>query len=102
MSEVKYKYDKHGVIHQDGEIKPPTYDQDYVAYYNRLGIRAAAMAIQRLGYVTLHCRQPKTLLDVGYGNGDFLKMCAHSGMDVLGYDVSGVSLEEWGIKTTTD
>jgi len=34
----------------------------------------------------------KTVLDVGYGNGDFLETCRRQGMKPYGYDISGYPL----------
>ena len=48
------------------------------------------MSYLRLGY--LHGvigDKPKSLLDVGYGNGSFLKTVIDDGIDAWGSDISG-------------
>ncbi len=86
---VTYATDEFGVIHQ---VTPPQpYDVSrYAGYYDGLGIKTRAMSCLRLGHllasVGAACRM--TLLDIGYGNGDFLVRCADAGLSGSGFDVA--------------
>lgn len=84
-----YECDHNGVIRQI-DRKPFSYGFDYSNAYNRLGELGVRMAHLRLGLVAgalgatgKHIR----LLDVGYGNGDFLKV-ASKAYTCFGSDVS--------------
>lgn len=105
-----YKTDKFGVHHQMGEIPPMVYDAKYVRdrydtypehkvrgmSYLRLGHLGAVLP-GILGSVTDRCTW--SVLDVGYGNGRFLEVCAAAGLSASGYDVSGYALDNPLIRT---
>lgn len=90
-----YHTDENGVIRQT-ECNPIQYDQKYVdVRYNSYGELTNYMSHLRLGYIigTLGYR-PDSILDVGYGNGSFLKTCSQMIPICHGHDVSGVELPE--------
>lgn len=78
---------------QDGVIKqvdhtPYTYDQDYsdsrYSYFNDRG----NILNLRLGYIIGSIgKVPKSLMDVGYGNGDFLNNCYGFIPNLYGNDI---------------
>ncbi len=75
----KYSIDKFGVIHQE-DAKPFVYDASYAAVYDTPDYqkKSVVLSVLRLGWVLqsfgLKSRcLPQSLVDVGYGNGAFLK-----------------------------
>jgi hypothetical protein len=90
---VAYTTDQHGVIHQAGELLPVSYDVEYIRQrydtYDRFKLRG--LSYLRLGWLMAHVGRDNlsTVLDIGYGNGDFLKVCADAGLRATGYDISG-------------
>jgi hypothetical protein len=92
-----------GVIKQKtiiGNIQ--TYDTKYVnERYNQYGEKGPQMAGIRLGYLISSLGYvPKSILDIGYGNGDFLKVCKES-IDSYGNDISGYPVPD-GVTHTDD
>lgn len=71
-----------------------TYDKQYVVDRYDKYDTTAAMSALRLGLLKGHVGKGK-LLDVGYGNGAFLKLAAKSGFDTYGCDVHGA---DYGIR----
>ncbi len=71
-----YNIDQHGVIHQQ-DRQPFTYNKNYIdTSYGNLVQLTDEMAYLRLGYIIGAIRRvPLSILDVGYGTGDFLKVC---------------------------
>jgi len=65
-----------------------TYNGNYVGQYRRMET-CASMSYLRLGAVKAFCAAG-TLLDVGYGSGDFVKLALKAGYDAYGVDVHGV------------
>jgi len=84
-----YKMNEFGVIQQI-KYNKIEYNLNYV--YNRYdayGELTKRMSYLRLGYITgVINKYPKTILDVGYGNGDFLKMCSEVNIKCFGNDIS--------------
>jgi hypothetical protein len=84
-----YKRNELGVIYQISAT-PFTYDHDYGANYNKLGELGPRMAYLRLGLIVGTIGHvPKSIMDVGYGNGDFLNACRGQVPDRYANDVSG-------------
>jgi len=88
-----YEYDENGVIYQKDRI-PFIYDKNYVTVrydtYNQLNV---AMSHLRLGYIIgVLGHIPTSILDVGYGNGAFLKACCDIIPRCLGHDISGYEI----------
>ena len=90
-----YEILPNGVIHQKTVNKLKEYDVDYVdERYNSYGEKGMQMAYLRLGYVVgAICDTIHSILDVGYGNGDFLRAC--NGVEnVYGNDISEYPLPD--------
>lgn len=90
-----YETDKFGVITQL-DHRPYKYDADYSAIYDKPEYKSKSEILQamRLGFVQgAHGSPVKTLMDVGYGNGAFIKFAQQYVPTVYGYDVTGVPLE---------
>ena len=57
--------------------------------YNNYGDKSINLAHLRYGVLLgVLKRNPKNIVDVGYGNGDFLKVCLKDIKDVYGCDIS--------------
>jgi hypothetical protein len=102
-----YSVDEHGVIHQEN-AKPYVYDQGYVAAYAKPEYCARSLAISslRLGWVlgvfdTMFRRLPLTLLDVGYGSGNFMREAVKIVPFVDGKEVADVPVPE-GCRKVSD
>lgn len=70
-----YRTDEFGVVHQI-ESKPFNYNMAYQDNYNNLGDLGPKMANLRLGYIigTIGTT-PTSIIDIGPGNGDFVRAC---------------------------
>ena len=99
---------EYGVLHQI-EHQPFVYTEEYIKAYKNL--RMYELSELRWNYITKAIgRNPLSVLDFGYGNGDFLKYCAEKGIkELYGYDVSPVEppegvfrIERFEDKTFTD
>lgn len=91
-----YEILENGLIKQKSILnKIRTYDYDYVnSSYNQYGEKGSQMAGLRLGYLVSKLGYwPESILDVGYGNGDFLKICKNK-IDSYGNDISGYPVPE--------
>jgi hypothetical protein len=83
-----YKKLENGVIEQI-EKKPFNYGFEYSNNYNKLGELGLRMGYLRLGYILGSINGPiNKLLDVGYGNGDFLKVASDLIPNCYGSDIS--------------
>lgn len=81
-----YAKDKNGVIYQ---VERQKFDYDDVYIQRAYGkAPVAEMSYLRLGYVIGAIgHTPASILDVGYGKGDFLKAAKNVIADVNGYDI---------------
>ena len=70
------------------------YDKHYIEVRYDAYETTPLMSHLRLGIVTAVAHGPK-LLDVGYGNGDFIKAACKAGFDGFGNDVHGA---DYGVK----
>lgn len=87
-----YQIDKNGLIQQLNP-NPRTYDQDYSNIYNGYSTNDI-MSYLRLGYIIGSIgRQPESILDIGYGNGSFLKLASEK-IKCYGHDISNYPLPE--------
>lgn len=89
----QYGIGRHGVVQLDA--KPYCYDKQYALVYNAPKYLRGSLELQALRYgfmVGAIGRQPKHILDIGYGNGAFMLFAAGAGADVLGYDVTGLQI----------
>ena len=100
-----YEQLPNGVIHQKKIIKKlPDYNKKYVdERYNSYGEKGMQMAYLRLGYMlgVLGKYGIHSVLDVGYGNGDFLKACLDYNLECYGNDISEYPLPD-GVKFVKD
>lgn len=95
MNIDNYHVDDFGIIHQK-TVYPITYDEKYVKErYDTYGEKVRQMSFLRLGYLLGAINKiPKSILDVGYGNGDFLKTCVSIIPECFGNDVTGYPLPD--------
>ena len=65
------------------------YNPNYIeSSYNQYGIKGPQLAGIRLGYLLGNLGfTPKSILDIGYGNGDFLNVCKET-IESFGNDIS--------------
>jgi hypothetical protein len=90
-----YEVLSNGVIKQSTILKKKEYNNEYVNYYNTLGEIGMQMGFLRLGFLLGAMGSvPNKLLDVGYGNGDFLKAARTIIPQCYGSDVSGFPVPE--------
>lgn len=77
-----------GIIHQVNYRKIK-YDSSYSRKYDGYGENSNYMSYLRLGVLlgNIH-KTPQSILDVGYGNGSFLKACHNIIPDCYGFDIS--------------
>lgn len=83
------------VIHQKEIVnKLQTYDNNYVdERYNSYGEKGMQMAYLRYGFLRGVLKQNiDSILDIGYGNGDFLRVCKDTISHCFGNDVSNYPL----------
>lgn len=88
----EYKVDRYGVWHQ---LKPKTfnYDPNYCATYDSPEYERKSELLQglRLAFATgVHGKPIQSILDVGFGNGAFMKFSKKQVPSVSGHDISGV------------
>ena len=76
-------------------ITPYVYDTEYVdTRYNQYGVLCDMMSHLRYGFIVGSIGKiPNTILDVGYGNGSFLKITNNAGVKSYGTDVSNYPLD---------
>ena len=71
-----YRQHPNGVIEQIDK-KPFVYDINYVSYYDKLGSEISRLRLDNI--IKVIGKRPSYLLDVGYGNGDFIRHCLEHG-----------------------
>jgi len=75
------------------------YNYDYSNQYNEHGIKNDQLSFLRLGYIIGSLNYiPENILDIGYGNGAFLKACNEIIKTTYGYDKSEYPVPEKSIK----
>jgi hypothetical protein len=92
-----YSINQDGVIHQNKILNTlQSYDIDYVnTRYNSYGEKGLQMAYYRLGFILGQIQPtPNSILDIGYGNGDFLKVASSIIPNCYGNDISNYPLPE--------
>jgi len=90
-----YTKNEDGIVYQVDK-NPIDYDKEYVnTRYVKYGELPTYMAYLRLGNIIGSLsRVPSSILDVGYGDGSFLKVCNNIITDCFGYDVSSYPAPE--------
>jgi len=86
-----------GVIKQDNIINQiQDYDVNYVSErYNTYGEKGLQMAYLRLGYlIGVVGTDIDKIMDIGYGNGDFLKVCTDIIPECYGNDISNYPIPD--------
>lgn len=92
-----YEILPNGVIKQKKIIESiKEYNVDYVSErYNTYGEKGLQMAYLRLGYLLGSIKEElNSVLDIGYGNGDFLKVCSGKIKNCFGNDISNYPLPD--------
>lgn len=86
-----YIKNKFGIIEQIDKSQKIPYDPSYSdVRYNAYGIKVDNMSHLRLGFILGSIgHNINSILDVGYGNGSFLKTCTNIIPKCYGADISG-------------
>ena len=81
---------KNGIIQQKTIVEKMQYGLDYsTTRYDSYGELTNYMSYLRYGYLIGSIgRIPKSIVDVGYGNGSFLNVCKNNIEHCFGYDIS--------------
>ncbi len=94
MMSGEYEIDKCGVIHQV-EYEKFNYDSEYIDTYRNFGVSQDMMSHLRLGFLMgAMKRKPASIIDVGFGDGNFIKTCLKAGIESYGADIAGVEIPE--------
>jgi SAM-dependent methyltransferase len=89
-----YEILQNGIIKQIN-IKKITYNYDYSNKYNNYGEKGKYLSYLRYGVLLGAIKDtPKSIVDVGYGNGDFLTVCKKNIENVYGCDISDYPLPD--------
>ena len=85
-----YELLDNGIIKQKQIFKKMNYGIDYsTTRYDSYGELTNYMSYLRYGYLIGSIgRLPTSIVDVGYGNGSFLKVCKETIPDCYGFDIS--------------
>lgn len=85
-----YEKDNYGVIKQQKITKKFLYDSNYsIQRYDSYKELSNYMSYLRYGFILGSIgRLPESIIDVGYGNGSFLKVCSKTIQKCYGIDVS--------------
>ena len=95
-----YEILKNGLIKQEKIVnKKQDYNLDYIERrYNQYGEKGPQLAGIRFGYLIAKLnKKPNSILDIGYGNGDFLNVCKQSISNCYGNDISEYPIPD-GVK----
>jgi hypothetical protein len=90
----KYHVDELGIVHQSN-FEKFDYDKKYIQKYFDYGEKENHLSYLRLGFL-LAClnEKPKSILDIGYGSGSFLKACTNYIPNCYGHDITGVPVPD--------
>lgn len=83
---VTYRTDSFGVIHQLPPFQPVDYDESYLKPYTKYNFYG--MSCLRLGNILNSVPMVSNVVDFGYGNGDFMRVCKNAEINISGYDIS--------------
>jgi hypothetical protein len=90
----KYKTDECGIIHQV-DYEKFNYNNEYIDTYRNFGSSQDMLSHLRLGYLMgAMKRKPESIIDIGYGDGNFLRACLKAGIESYGADITGVKVPE--------
>jgi len=91
-----------GVIKQK-HVQKIMYNYDYSNIYNSYGEKGKYISYLRYGIlIGVLGHIPKSIVDVGYGNGDFLNVCKGEIPEVYGCDISDYPIPEGCIKVALE
>ena len=84
-----YEFDEFGVLHQIS-YSPIVYDRSYsLKAYAHIQHKCKLMSHMRWEYICKHLSfKPVQILDVGFGLGNFLDVCAQHGAITYGHDLT--------------
>jgi len=89
-----YEVTSNGIVKQIKKQKYP-YSEEYNNEYNKHGILNDQISFLRLGFIIGSIKRiPKNILDIGYGNGAFLKACNTIISKSYGFDVTNYPVPE--------
>jgi len=91
----QYEVDRFGVVNQV-QFVPFVYDAEYSAIYDKPEYKQNSEILQamRLAFsIASHGRPINSILDCGYGAGDFINFAKKNIPYVYGYDITGVPLD---------
>lgn len=93
-----YAIDEFGIIHQLNRVSEC--DKDYGDEYNSYGELSHYLSHLRLGFVegAVDMKKCKSIIDIGFGNGDFLRACQKKFDVCAGYDLLYKYLPEGCVK----
>jgi hypothetical protein len=82
-----YRVDEFGIIHQ---IEVQHFEKDYGQERNNYGEKSNYLSYLRLGFIiaAIGLNKIESILDIGFGNGDFLKSCEHFAHQKFGFDLT--------------
>ena len=90
---AQYAVDADGVIHQQPPYELKHYDVGYVSErYDTIPDSVLKLSYARAGFILGVCGEIRNVLDVGYGNGGFLRAMQSAGVECAGSDISGYPL----------
>lgn len=91
-----YTEDNFGVVHQCLITEPVIYNKEYIdSRYHKYPEKCVNMSFLRLGYIVGSIGHiPNSILDVGYGSGDFLNVCKTIIPNCFGNDITDVKLPQ--------
>ena len=92
-----YELDQFGILKQ---LNPKTEIRDYGIERNNYGQKSHYLSYLRLGFLKGYIQEFTSILDVGYGNGDFLRACQRHFSVCAGYDLIDTYLPEGCVKET--
>jgi hypothetical protein len=90
-----YKQLDNGVIKQVNITSKVDYNEAYIENsYNTYGTNGTKLAHLRLGFLLGLIHNHDSIIDVGYGNGDFLDACTNTFSQCYGNDISEYKLPD--------
>lgn len=91
-----YHIDELGIIHETDNKIAATYNQQYIKNsYCTYDDKCKLISYLRLGHIIGSIgRVPNSILDVGYGSGDFLQACAQLIPKCYGNDITGYPIPQ--------
>lgn len=95
IEETQYEITTDGVIHQLNP-KPFVYDENYVSCYEKPKYKKQSELLQAMRYAfatAVHGRPIRSLIDYGYGQGDFMKFAKKQTSIVYGYDLTRINVD---------